>query len=96
MAKVGDFAECRCRSLTRVEVVAGPLLDSQEWEDKVSVAVDLAETTEVKAAEWEALVVSVAVIPAGTVAETTAGIERTEGDDNRSVSGQYPWWPIPL
>ena len=89
MAKVGDSAACRCRFLTRVAVVAGPLLDSQEWEDKVSVAVDLAETTEVKVAEWEALVVSVAVIPVGTVAETTAGIEPTEGDDNRSESGQF-------
>jgi len=87
VAKVGDSAACRCRFLTRVAVVAGPLLDSQEWEDKVSVAVDLAETTEVKVAEWEALVVSVAVIPVGTVVETTVGIERTAGGDNRSASG---------
>lgn len=81
--------ECRCRSLTRVAAVAGPLLDSQEWEDKVSVAVGLAETTEVKVAAWEALVVSAEVIPAGTVAETTVGIERTEGGDNRSVCGHF-------
>ena len=35
------------------------------------------------------MVVSVEVIPAGTVAETTVGIERTEGGDNRSVCGHF-------
>jgi hypothetical protein len=89
VAKEVDSVECRCRFLTQVVVVVGLLSDSQEWEVKVSAAEDSAVTTEVKVAEWVALVVSVAVIPVGTVAETTAGIERTEGDDNRSVSGQF-------
>lgn len=86
MAKEVDSVECRCRFLTQVAVV-GLLSDSQEWEVKVSEAEDSAGTTEVKVAEWAALVVSAAVIPAGTVVGTTVGIERTAGGDNRSASG---------
>ena len=87
MAKEVDSVECRCRFLTQVVVVVGLLSDSQEWEVKVSAAEDSAVTTEVKVAEWVALVVSAAVIPAGTVAGTTVGIERTAVGDNRTASG---------
>jgi hypothetical protein len=86
VAKEVDSVECRCRFLTQVAVV-GLLSDSQEWEVKVSAAEDSAVTTEVKVAEWVALVVSAAVIPAGTVVGTTVGIERTAVGDNGSASG---------
>ena len=86
MAKEVDSVECRCRFLTQVAVV-GLRSDSQEGEGKVAAAEDSAVTTEVKEAEWVALVVSAAAIPAGTVAGTTVGIERTAGGDNRSASG---------